>query len=159
MPDLIEVDDLPASVLSRVDESQLDLWLAGVNATARRVAPCLRDDADPPATEDQLAETRLILLGAVTRWVDTGPGAFQQQTAGPFSVTTDTRQRTGFKLWPTEITALQDVCRGEDEGKAFHIDTAPRGGDIHALVCSLRFGGASCSCGADLAGYPLWGRD
>lgn len=127
MPDLIGHDDLPARVTDRVDPAELDLWLAGMNATAARLAPCLRDDADPPPSPDQLAEAKLILLGAINRWADAGSGAFQQQTAGPFSVTTDTRGATGLKLWPTEIAALEDLCRAEDAYQAFMVDMTGQG--------------------------------
>lgn len=45
------------------------------------------------------------------------------QTAGPFnnSESYDTRQRTGFNLWPSEIAELRDLCaeitgRGDSVG-------------------------------------------
>jgi len=43
-----------------------------------------------------------------------------------------------------------------DEG-AFAIDMVPGVGTIHDLACSLRFGADYCSCGADIAGYPIYG--
>ena len=45
-----------------------------------------------------------------------------------------------------------------DEG-AFAIDMAPGVSAIHALACSLRFGATYCSCGADIAGYPIYEVD
>src|SRR5690606_2040150 len=48
---------------------------------------------------------------------------FQQQTAGPFSMSTDTRQRSGYNLWPSEIEALQALCRTGSQD-AFSVDTA-----------------------------------
>lgn len=42
-----------------------------------------------------------------------------------------------------------------DGGQAFNIDTVPSAAG-HAPFCSLMFGGTTCSCGANLAGYPLW---
>ena len=114
--EIITKDHLPSALQSH---ELVEVMLAGANAKALRVAPCL---ADSPSRET-LAEARLVLLGAVKRWVEAGSGAFQQQTAGPFSVSTDTRQRTGFALWPSEITALQDVCSGDDgDGGAFTVD-------------------------------------
>lgn len=114
--EIITKNDLPSALQSH---ELVEVMLAGANAKALRVAPCL---ADSPSRE-ALAEARLVLLGAVKRWVEAGSGAFQQQTAGPFSVSTDTRQRTGFALWPSEITALQDVCAGEGgDGGAFTVD-------------------------------------
>lgn len=158
---IIDVSDLPSDVQSN---AQVDLWVDGANAAASRVAPCLASTADPAATDDQLAEARMILVGAVSRWAEAGSGAFSQVTTGPFGVTTDTRQRGGYRLWPSEIEQLQDICGGSSAG-AFSVDTI---GDstVHAEVCTansyfddngiLVFGGAYCSCGADIAGVPLY---
>lgn len=115
---IIEKTDLPADLQ---DHELVDLLVAGANARALRVAPCLDDDP----TGDQLAEAKMILVGAVKRWIEAGAGAFSQQTAGPFSVSTDTRTRSGFNLWPSEIEGLQDICAEGGESKAFSVDTAP----------------------------------
>jgi len=93
----------------------------------------------------------------VKRWAEAGSGAFQTQTAGIFGITADTRQRTGFNLWPSEITALQDICSsGVVPGGAFNLDMSPSA-TIHAPWCDLYFGALSCSCGADIAGVPIYG--
>ena len=130
-----------------------DTWVAGANARASRVAPCLASE-DPVPTDDQLAEAKLVLIGAVIRWSQAGSGAFQSQTVGAFGVTVDTRQRGGFNLWPSEISQLQDICKNGSESKAFSIDTVPCGG-YHSPICSLYFGGV-CSCGADIACQPIY---
>ena len=153
MAAIITVGDLPADMQAA---ELVDVMVAGANAKAARVAPCLAS-TDPPPTADQLAEAKLILLGAVKRWAESGAGSFVQQTAGPFSVTTDTRQGSGFNLWPSEIDALQDLCRSDPSG-AFSVDTAPGECSQHSLICSINFGAAYCSCGADLTGdRPLFG--
>lgn len=126
-------------------------WVAGANARASRVAPCLAADG---VTDDQLAEAQLILIGAVIRWSQAGAGAYQSQNAGPFGYTLDTRQRGGFNLWPSEITQLQDICKNGSESSAYSFDTVPSG-DCHSPVCSIYFGG-DCSCGASLAGLPIY---
>lgn len=41
-------------------------------------------------------------------------------------------------------------------GGAFSIDTAPSLSGMHADWCSLIFGATYCSCGADIAGYPIY---
>lgn len=41
---------------------------------------------------------------------------------------------------------------------AFSVDTTPCA-SIHAEVCALRFDASYCSCGADIAGYPLYECD
>ena len=118
MASIIEVTDLPAAIQSA---ESVELLVAGANAKASRVAPCL---ADAP-TDDQLAEAKLVLVGAVKRWTEAGAGALQSQNAGPFGMTVDTRQRTGFNFWPSEIEALQDICAETGTAAAFSLDTAP----------------------------------
>jgi hypothetical protein len=105
---------------------------------------------------DQLHEARLILVGAVKRWTEASSGAMQSQTAGPFSMVTDTRQRTGFNLWPSEIEALQSLCSTATKSGAFSLNTAPPLTGLHLDVCSINFGATYCSCGADIAGYPIF---
>lgn len=150
MTEIISSTDLPTDIASN---AMVDTWVDGANARASRVAPCLSSD-DPAPTEDQLAEARLVLIGAVIRWSLAGSGAFQSETIGPLGYTVDTRQRGGFNLWPSEITQLQDICKNGTESKAFSVDTVPCGG-YHSPICSLYFGGA-CSCGADIACQPIY---
>ena len=151
MAEIIYAIDLPTDIASH---AMAATWVAGANARASRVAPCL-DATTPAPTADQLAEAKLILIGAVIRWSQAGSGAFQSKTVGPMSVTVDNRQRGGFNLWPSEITQLQDICKNGSESKAFSIDTVGCGG-YHSPICSLYFGGSDCSCGADLAGQPIY---
>lgn len=156
---LIDEGDLPQKVLSQIEDDQLGVMLAGLNAKAARVAPCLASTNPAPAA-GLLAEAKLILLGVVTRWADAGSGAFTQQmeTTGPYSnmQTVDTRQRTGYNLWPTEIQQLQDLCKTDGVNSAFSVDTAPSVSGEHLPWCSLNFGGTYCSCGVDIAGYPIF---
>lgn len=102
-----------------------------------------------------MAEAKLILIGAVIRWSQAGSGAFQSQNAGPFGVTVDTRQRVGFNLWPSEITQLQDICKSGSESQAYDFDTVSCGG-YHSPICSVYFGSSECSCGASIAGQPIY---
>jgi len=130
--EIITTDDLPASLQTN---ELVDVLVAGANARASRVAPCLVSE-DPAPTDDQLAEARLVLIGAVKRWADAGPGALSAQTAGPFSQALDTRQRTGFNLWPSEIEGLQDICRSAGDagtGRAFEIDTMPTDAGVYGV--------------------------
>ncbi len=150
MAEIITFGDLPADVASN---AMAAVWVDGANARAARVAPCL-DGIDPEPTEDQIAEAKLVLIGAVIRWSQAGAGAFQSQTMGPFGVTVDTRQRGGFNLWPSEISQLQDICKNGSESKAFAVDTVGCGGN-HSQICSIYFG-SSCSCGASIAGEAIY---
>jgi hypothetical protein len=130
---IIEVDDLPSAIQSA---DSIELMVDGANAKASRVAPCLAGAGEDAPTDDQLAEARLILVGAVKRWAETGSGAFQAQSAGPFSITTDTRQRTGYNLWPSEIEGLQELCRAAGSGgtgRAFEVDTMPTDAGVYGV--------------------------
>ena len=150
MVDIIRLEDLPA----KVREHELaETLVAGANARALRVAPCLAE----PESVAARSEAKLILVGAVQRWAEAGSGAVAQASAGPFQLSTDTRQRTGFNLWPSEIEVLQDLC-SKDTGGAFGVDTAPTPGRVfHDEACSVVFGASYCSCGAVLTGgEPLW---
>lgn len=153
MADIIASTDLPQEVIDATEATQLTLMVDGANAMGSRVAPCL--DLTPSA--GQLAEARIVLVGAVRRWAESGPGAFTQQVAGPFSVSTDTRQRAGFALWPSEITQLQDICAsGGRSAGAFSFRITPAT-DGHLAWCDLAFGGTACSCGATLTGgVPIY---
>lgn len=153
MADVLTVDDLPNSIVASVREDELAIMVAGANAKALRVAPCL---ADAPAAAR--AEALLVLFGAVKRWAEAGSGAVQTEQAGPFSQTIDTRRRSGYNLWPSEIENLQSLCADGSTGKAFAVDTAPSGASAHMPWCALAFGAIYCSCGADLTAdtYPLY---
>jgi len=158
MTDIIDVTDLPAAVQAA---ELVDVMVAGANAKASRVAPCLTwtgtPTTEPAPSADQLAEAKLILIGAVKRWAEAGSGALQSQTAGPFGVTVDNRQRTGFNLWPSEITDLQNICKTADDQKgAYSIDTAPSLSGYHVDWCSINLGATFCSCGVDIAGEPIY---
>jgi hypothetical protein len=164
---VIDISDLPAALQ---DAELIQTLVDGANSKAARVAPCLiwdESETDKPApSQDQLAEARLILIGAIRRWADAGSGAYTQQSSGPFAYSTDTRTRTGYNLWPSEITDLQAICSSDDDAaRAFSIDTVGTG-TIHAEICSANryvdddgnivYGGAYCTCGADIAGEPIY---
>lgn len=129
MATIIVVYDLPESLKSN---ELIQVMVDGANAKASRVAPCLDDNP----TAEQLAEARLVLYGAIKRWVETGAGSFQQQAAGIFSATVDTRQRTGFNLWPSEIESLQEICKAAGSGgtgRAFEVDTMPADAGVYGV--------------------------
>lgn len=144
----------------------LEATVAGTSSGAQPVAPVLAETVVDGTvswkriapTTDQLDEAKLVLVGAIKRWAEAGSGAYQQQTAGPFGVTTDTRQRSGFNLWPSEIEQLQDVCAQGSTSSSGAFSIIPGGAtSTHLPWCSLNLGATYCSCGADIAGFPLFG--
>lgn len=132
MADLLFAGDLPDSIVSRVDATELGIMVAGANGKALRVAPCLA-----MASDALRAEAVLVLFGALKRWSEAGAGAVQTRQAGPFSETLDTRQRTGYNLWPSEIETLQELCASGAEGKAFSTDTIPATATVGESVSEL----------------------
>lgn len=46
-----------------------------------------------------------------------------------------------------------------DSSKAFAVDMFPTGRSIHAPWCTAHFGALYCSCGADIAGRPIYEVD
>jgi hypothetical protein len=104
MGEFIQVSDLTPFV-PNIDGVKATAMIEDVEAQALLLAPCIGDD-DFAAT----AGLKAILRGAILRWNDTGSGAAQQQSAGPFSMMVDTRQERRGMFWPSEITQLQSLC-------------------------------------------------
>lgn len=120
-------------------------------AMAARVAPCiLSEDFEYPDA------AKAIIRGAILRWNDAGTGAITQAGAGSFNQTIDTRQPRKSMFWPSELTDLQGLCN-EKSQQAFSVTMATPAAIIHAPGCSLYLGALYCSCGADIAGEPIYG--
>ena len=136
----------------------VEQMISDAESLAMLAAPCLGDEAlDPPLTTRQTDAVKAILRGAIMRWSDAGTGSRSSVTTGPFSESIDTTVARRGMYWPSEITHLQDICSDGVKGGAFSVDTAFGGATIHADTCALNFGATYCSCGADIAGYPLYG--
>ncbi|UQE73844.1 hypothetical protein MYK68_14005 [Gordonia sp. PP30] len=152
----LTADDITPFV--EIETTKLAAMIEDVVAMAVSVAPCIADDA---FAHDKAA--RAILRGAVLRWHAADSGAITQQAAGPFSQTIDSTTRKSGLLWPSEIAALQDLCRNATggDGSAFAVDTLAAPVSVaHADICSIWLApAAGCSCGAWLAqGSALWER-
>lgn len=151
----ITVDDL--APFAEIEAEQAEAMIADATAQAIVAAPCLGTESD--LDENQTAAVRSVLRSAILRWNDAGSGAFQYEAMGPFTVSHDTRQSRRSLFWPSELAQLEAVCKAVTgtTGTAFAVDTAPGFGTGHATTCALVFGAAYCSCGADIAGSPLYG--
>lgn len=144
-----------------IDDAKAKAMIEDAEATAATVAPCITESG---FLEDdtRVAYVRAVIRGAVLRWNESGSGAYQAQTAGPFGVTMDTRQERRGMFWPSEISQLQDACkryRGGGGSKAYSVPIG-RGDSFaaHSDVCDLVFGGLRCSCGSNINGLagPLY---
>lgn len=105
-----------------VDPAIATFYINGAIALATSLAPCLSaNDLDPL----KALSAKLVLAGAVLRWIDRGSGIVQTETTGPYSLTQDTTK--GGLFWPSEITALQQICLGSDDinQRAGSVDMTP----------------------------------
>lgn len=143
----ITVDDL--APFASIDYAKAQEMIADAMAVAALDAPCIL-----AADFEHEAAAKAIIRGAILRWHDAGSGAFSQTTTGPFGVALDTRVRRESMFSEGEIGSLKQLCTGETAG-AFSVDTIGAG-VVHAETCALFFGATYCSCGADIAGFPLW---
>ena len=140
-----------------------DDWrIEDAEAMARLAAPCL---ASIITDSDLAATVRAILRGALMRWRDQGTGVKTSVTkqAGAFqlSETTDNRswiQTKGGIFTADELDDLRRLCSpaaNATSGTASTVALSPLA--IHDQTCSLVFGALYCSCGADIAGEPIFG--
>lgn len=151
MGTILTIDDLKP--FTTIDEAKAEAMIADVEAVAIQVAPCI---AKPDFVH--LSAAKAILRRAVLRWNETGvSGSVSSQSAGPFSETVTTRTSQEL-LWPSEVSALQRLCREAGSGRAFTVTpTLTHGAGVHSEVCSTVWGEA-CSCGSNINAYrgPLW---
>lgn len=158
MTEFITPDDLLAH--TDIDRGKAEDLIKDALALARLAAPCLKvsEFAEDP---DRVAAVRAVLRGAIIRKNEAGSGAHSQAGVGPFQLSADTRpQQSRTFFWPSEIAQLREICdqfSNADKDLAFSVDTASgRGASQHRPWCALAFNADYCSCGADIAGFPLW---
>lgn len=103
MGTFLTVNDL--APFATIGLAKAEAMIDDAEAMAVLAAPCINDVGFAYGTA-----VKAILRGAVLRWNDSGSGALQAQTAGPFGQTLDTRQERRGMFWPSEIVALQSLC-------------------------------------------------
>lgn len=150
LPTLITPADLAPFATIADDKAQA--MIADAVGQAVLVAPCL---TDPELSAAQEASAKAVLRAAILRWNDAGSGAVVTQQAAVFSQTIDnTRQRVGV-FWPSEITALQQVCKARNP-RPFSVDLDASLAPVHLPWCDAMMARGSCSCGASIAGHPIY---
>lgn len=105
----LDASDL--SPFAEIEAAKAEAMIEDAEAMALLAAPCIAADGFAYGTA-----VKAILRGAVLRWNDSGSGALQAQTAGPFGQTLDTRQERRGMFWPSEIVALQGLCADAQGG-------------------------------------------
>lgn len=109
MGTFLTVEDL--APFATIEAAKANAMIDDAEAMAVLAAPCITAEGFAYG-----AAVKAILRGAVLRWNDAGSGALQQQTAGPFGQTLDTRQERRGMFWPSEIVALQGLCADSQGG-------------------------------------------
>lgn len=147
-PLLVPADLAP---FATIDNAKAVEMIEDALGIAEVVAPCLFEEGFA-----KRRAAKAVLRGAVLRWNEAGGGKAVTKNAGIYGQTVDTRQPRKAMFFPSEIDQLQKLCRGDDEGGAYSVDTLPTQTIEHAEICSIYFGGG-CSCGAILTmGLPLY---
>lgn len=162
--------------LSRELTSDEEEWLAGKIEEAQALVVGYLGCGEEPyeAVEDVPGAVRIVTSRMVARVYqeaatitsDTYGTTQVGQTAGPFSqqVSFAPGSRLGSP-WMTNADR-ESLSPYRCGGKAFSVNTAPSGGGVHAEACSAlnynvpgAYWQAYCTCGADLAGHPIYGND
>lgn len=136
-----------------IEPAKAKAMIEDAEAMAILTAPCL---ADLPENSPKRGSVKAVARTAILRWNDAGTGALQQVSAGPFQQSAQPQARRAM-FYPSEIEHLRNLCKKDGGGKAFAIDTVPTSSAGHSVICSLMLGGIRCSCGADMAGEPIYG--
>ena len=150
----IDITPQDLEPFATIDSAKADAMIEDALALAVRVAPCIADEEF--AYGDA---AKAILRAAVLRWHESGQGSVSYQGAGPFQQSVDTRQPRRTMFWPSEITQLQELCAESGDGGAFTVDTVRTSlFEEHAEWCALNFDANYCDCGANIAGFPIFGE-
>ena len=140
-----------APVPGSITEQQWNMWVAdaGMLIETRRlaIAPTLVIDA---------AKLDYVVREAVVSHIKKPEDATQVTVS-----VDDGSTSKSYKSGKGRVTILDEwwLLLGLTETSgAFTIDTLGTT-SIHQPWCSLNFGGTYCSCGADIAGYPIYELD
>ena len=149
-------DDVPT------DTDLIQRWIDRAERLLRREFPDLQDRIDS-GDEPDLEATVVDVVAAMVTRVFRNPAGHRsvsgQETTGQFSgsntITFGGENPGALGLLDEERDALRppDAPRG---GQAFSIGVAPAGATDHLPWCSLWFTGKWCSCGTDIAGFPIY---
>ena len=102
----IFLDTSDLAPFASIEDTKAEAMIDDAEAMAVLAAPCITAVGFAHTTA-----VRAILRGAIIRWNESGSGALQAQTAGPFGQTLDTRQERRGMFWPSELVALQNLCQ------------------------------------------------
>ncbi|MDY5132244.1 Gp19/Gp15/Gp42 family protein [Actinotignum urinale] len=139
-------------------EETIQRWIGRGERLLRREFPTLSTRLTS-GQEPDLAETVKDVLSAMVTRVLRNPEGQRtfNKTAGPYSESVTYGGDTPGSLFLTDAERASLREPGKGQGKAYSIslqNTSPTGG--HLLWCSNQLVGGRCSCGADIAGRPIY---
>lgn len=146
--------------LSSAETTRAEVLLADASAIIRAECPGIdtKTTVVPPATAPEIDPgiPKMIACAMVKRAMlvttDADGVSATQQTAGPFSQSTTFSNPMG-NLYLTKAEKRLLGCGAQ---AAFTVPMSTTGATMHAPWCNLMFGAAYCSCGADIAGRPIY---
>lgn len=149
-------DDAPT------DEALIQRWIDRAERLLRREFPNLQARVDG-GLEPDLLETIVDVVSAMVTRVFRNPSGHRsvsgQETTGQFSgsntITFGGDNPGALGLLDDERDALSPID-GPKAGQAYSVGVGGDSSPYHLPWCSLYFTGKWCSCGTDVAGYPIY---
>ena len=144
------------------DTDQVALWIARAERRIRAAVPDIqsRIDADEPDLLENAIDVAVAMVTRVYRNPSGHRSISGQETTGQFSgsntITFGGNNPGALELLDDERDALRPPD-APATGQAFNVSTISEGAVQHLPWCSLWFTGKWCSCGADIAGHPIYG--
>lgn len=135
-------------------------WVARAERLIRKEFPDMRERLEDTAREPDLAESvKDVVIAMVTRVFRNPEGirTIQDSTGGVFSGSTTFAGSNPGALYLEEWERAQLRPPGKaGRGQAFSISVGGNPASAHLPWCTLHMGGTVCSCGAILAGHPIY---
>lgn len=145
------IPDTIATALGRAAESDEEeaQWSMWIDDALLLIEARLGD----PAELDQ-AKLDYVVREAVVAHVKNPDDATQVSVS-----VGDASTQKSYRSSKGRVTIIEEwwamLSPDDEDGGAFSIDTYG-GTALHLPWCDLYFGGDSCSCGVDIAGYPIY---
>lgn len=144
------------------DAALVQVWIDRAERLLRREYPDLQTRIDSGAEPDLEATVVDVVTAMVTR-VFRNPGGYRsisgQETTGQFSGSNTTMfggDNPGALVLTDEERDALSPPDAPKTGQAYSVGVGPTGITQHLPWCSLWFTGKWCSCGADIAGHPIY---
>ena len=143
------------------DTDQVALWIARAERRIRAAVPDIQEriDNDEPDLLDNAIDVAVAMVTRVYRNPSGHRSVSGQETTGQFSgsntITFGGNNPGALELLDEERDALRPPD-APATGQAFNVSMIGEGAVQHLPWCSLWFTGKWCSCGADIAGHPIY---